>query len=364
MSDKTIIKYTTPEQQISSLKGKGLIFQDEATAIRSLSEHGYFNIINSYKSPYIEFTDHKKIYKPGTTFEQIFSLFTLDGSLRNSIMAAMLDFEEHLRAAVADVIAKAFGTNQEDYLKWENFRDRHVTKERFGLRGILGTLRQNITSGKDPIKYYRENYGIVPPWILFRGTYFSTLVNFVHLFKSSQKEELIQKLYPIGAEESALTDIKRLFSDTLSICLEYRNLAAHGGRIYNYAPNTTFLLTDEVFKTFPDALPAHTNNDLSCGIAQLLFALNILNYDNPYNIINDTFSEEINRHCNMYPNDAPYLQEICGIKITKKHVVYVSPNTKKYHLNPNCSGIRNAHLVPYEIALQDGYLPCKRCIKQ
>lgn len=182
MDERKLVEYTTVEEQIELLKNKGLIFVDEDFAKSCLETNGYYNIINSYKTQYIEVVDGEKRYVLGTTFEQIYSMFILDHNLRNSIMAAMLDLEEHLRAISAEVISHSFGTDHNEYLKWENYRDRHVTRDKFSLRGILGTLHQNLGSGKDPIKYYRENYDGVPPWILFKGTYFSTLINFIRLF--------------------------------------------------------------------------------------------------------------------------------------------------------------------------------------
>ena len=134
-----LIKYTTPEQQIALLKSKGLLFESEAFARDRLQEYGYYNIINGYKAPYIDIINNTKIYKSGTTFEQIYSLFIFDHTLRNSVMSAMLDFEEHLRASAAEVISNSFGTNHNEYLRWNNYRDRQTTKDRFSLRGILGT---------------------------------------------------------------------------------------------------------------------------------------------------------------------------------------------------------------------------------
>lgn len=363
MDDKKFIEYTTPEQQIKILKSKGLKFDNEGFALEALNEYGYYNIINSYKSPYIDIIKGKKSYIPGTTFEQIFSLFILDYNLRNSIMAAMLGFEEHLRAAAADILAKTFGTDHNVYLNRNNYRDRHVTKQQFSLDGILGTLHKNILSEKDPIKYYRENYGTIPPWILFKGTYFSTLINFIRLFKGPQKQVLIEKLYPVTPPESNLPYLKKVFSDTLFMCLEYRNLAAHGGRIYNYSPNNSIELSDEIFRIFPDAKGQYAYSNTSQGFTQLLFALSLFNNDEPHREISGTFHTEINRHCNVYLDDAFFLQSITGIKITRKHVVYISDKTKKYHLNPHCSGMENSYYIPYETAISKGYLPCKRCIK-
>ena len=51
-------------------------------------------------------------------------------------MAAMLDLEEHLRAVTADVIAESFGIDNNEYLKWNHYRDRKVTRDRFSLKKV------------------------------------------------------------------------------------------------------------------------------------------------------------------------------------------------------------------------------------
>lgn len=360
--NKEII-YSTPKEQILKLKSKKLIFGDEAFAEAQLAEYGYYNIINSYKSPYMHVVSGKKQYISGTSFEQIYSLFILDHNLRNSIMSAMVDFEEHLRAATAEVIARNWGTDHNEYLKWEHYRDRSVSKERFSLRGILGTLQQNVMSGKDPIRYYRENYGIVPPWILFKGTYFSTLVNLIRLFKGSQKRELIQIMYNFDAEISSLPIITNLFSETLFMCLDFRNRSAHGGRVYNYEPrNTSFLLTN------PDLL--NYFQDLDCwenshGVAQLLALLSCFTYLSPYHTIDASLSEEINRHLSMYPQDKSIIESVLGMKLINKKVVWISPKTHKYHTDPSCSGMKNCLKITFDENSFDlsQYEPCKKCCK-
>ena len=70
-------------------------------------------------------------------------------------------------------------------------------------------------------------------WILFKGTYFSTPINYIRPFKNKEKSVIISKLYGIS-QEKITSDIKQLFSDSLFIFLDYRNMAAHGGRIYNF----------------------------------------------------------------------------------------------------------------------------------
>ena len=92
MNTSKEILYSTPGEQIQKLKSKNLYFENEDFAKTQLAEYGYYNIINSYKAPYVNIENDQKKYKQGTSFEQIYSLFILDHNLRNSIMSAMLDF--------------------------------------------------------------------------------------------------------------------------------------------------------------------------------------------------------------------------------------------------------------------------------
>lgn len=313
------IKYTTSEQQIEQLKKKGLIFHDEHAARENLDRYGYYNIINSYKGTYQTMADGKKEYFLGTTFEQIFSMFTLDHNLRNSIMSSMLDLEECLRAATAEIIAKDFGVNHNTYLNYNNYRDRTSSNPKFSLKGILSTLHNNAHSGKDPIRYYREQYGIIPPWILLKGTYFSTLINLIKCFKHKQKQQLLAILLKDLNIQDAAPDMVALFQTVLFICLDYRNAAAHGGRIYNfqsdYAQN--LVISDNVVTFFPQLKDV---GSLS-GIRQLGSLLTIFKYEQPLHIIANSLNEQVNRHLHLYPNDINLLSQNIGVPI-EKHIFH------------------------------------------
>ncbi len=352
------ISYVSSDVQIEQLKKKKLIIDDEDFAINILNEYGYYNIINSYREPYIHIVNGKKEFIPGTTFKQILSLYELDHNIRNATMIAMLDIEEHLRALAAEIIAFNFGTDHAQYLQWKNYKDRSVSHPRFSLKGILGTLEHNLTSDKDPIKYYRDNYGIVPPWILFKGTYFTTLVNFVRLFKNEQKEQLIQLMYGIDEKTASLNCVKKLFMTTLFNCLDYRNVAAHGGRIYNFDTTykTNIFDTPDIFNVFPSLSICKQ----SAGIAKLYYLIYCFAFDNAPNILYRSISHEINRHLTLYPDDHSILENVLGTVIHKQHIAYISSHGKIYHTNPNCSGLTNPNKISLEEAKKQ-YKPCKKC---
>lgn len=348
------ITYSTPEEQIEKLKGQHLIIENENFAIRALSSYGYSNLIKSYREPYMIFMDGKKVYRSGVTFEQLNSLYLLDKNLRNAVIASMLDLEEHIKEAAADVVAKSFGTHPDKYLNYRNYANKRKSKPRFSLSGILKTMNDTLLTDKNPIHHYQEEHGVVPPWILFKSIYFSTIVNFIDQFKTNEKNEMVRKLYNLQNFAIPEDALRFLMMDTLYICLEYRNIAAHGGRTYNYQCKYN-LREAEIFQST-------TENSLK-GFSQLLLLLNLLNYQAPFIYLRDVLDDQVNRHCKKYPQDITYLAQILNMDIEQHEYVWISNSSNKYHTNPHCSGITNTQKVEKADIIQKGYIPCKRCSK-
>lgn len=348
------IAYTSLSEQIKKLKSQNLLIEDESMAKDALSLYGYSNLIKSYRDPYTIIVDGKKMYRSGVSFNQLVSLYLLDKNLRNSVMAAMIDLEEHIKEAAADVVAHSFGTHPNDYLNFRNYSNKRKRKYRFTLAGILETMRNALDTDKNPIYHYQTEHGVVPPWILFKSIYFSTLVNFIDQFKISQKNEMIDKIYNLDNLKLDYDSARKLMMDSLFICMEYRNLAAHGGRTYNYACESS-LRTNEIFKSEHEIAIS--------GFSQLLFILSLFKYQNPFFHLNNTLNVEVNRHCNRFPQDVTYLGQILNINIVPQTLVYITNSSNKYHLNPYCSGIKDAIPLELEEAKSQNYIPCKRCYK-
>lgn len=348
------IPYTNIDTQIEKLKSQNLIINNVDFAKSSLELFGYSNLIKSYRDPYIIKTGSSIEYRPGVKYEQIYSLYILDKNLRNSVMAAMQDLEEHIKATAASVISESFGTNQNDYLSYKNYRNIKKRKHRFTLPGILDTLKDTLDTDKNPIHHYSEKYGNVPPWILFKSLYFSTIVNFINLFKYDEALKMINKLYVKEHLKLSDDEIIHLMKDTLFICLEYRNIAAHGGRIYNH--KIEYKLNDrEIF--------GKTLYSSEAGFNQLLFLLKLFNYQTPYQYLHYSLKQQLTRHFEYFPQDINYLSEILHINIVDTDIVFITKNSNKYHIIPHCSGIKNFSEIEFDKAKEMGYIPCKRCAK-
>ena len=347
------IVYTTPKEQIEKLRRQNLIINDEDFAEIAIRQSGYSNIIKSYREPYVFSSENnKKSFRSDVTFERICSLYLLDKNLRNGVMAAMQDLEEHIKEAAADVIASSFGTHQDEYLKYKNYRNKKKRKHRFSLAGILETMHKTLDTNKDPIFHYKSVHGIVPPWILFKSIYFSTIVNFIGLFKVPEQNKLVRRLYDLDDLGISEDKGRMLMMDSLYTALDYRNTAAHGGRIYNHTADAKFRI-DEIF--------GDSVNRSFLGFSQLLYSLSLLVYELPYERLSKILNEELTRHCNSYPEDVTYLGRILDIDITKRDLVYITPSSNKYHLDPHCSGIKNLQRIDLEDAEGQGLMPCRRC---
>lgn len=306
-------QFTTIDEQIELLKKRGLSFTSEDTAYELLEIYGYYNIINGYKEPYISKSKYSEQYKPGVTFEQIYSLFCLDHAIRNELMLILLDLEEHLRCTTSYVIAENFGFREEEYLNCKNYQNRSSTNPQFSLHHILDTLKVATNSNKNPIKYHRDVYHNVPPWVLFKGIYLSTLVNLIKLQKPAIKAQIISKIYDT-AYENIDKFVQHLFTDTLFMCLEYRNLAAHGGRIYNYFPKSSIRISPESEKALIQKIPNFSTLHKVHSFGTLVCVLDLFKRKSYRNTLISVIELEIKKHCISYPNDLQYLLESAGIK--------------------------------------------------
>ncbi|MBQ9258516.1 MAG: Abi family protein [Neisseriaceae bacterium] len=310
--------FTDFEQQIKILKQRNLSFISEEFAYVSLKRFGYYNIINGYKDPYIEKTKNgEEIYKSGVTFEQIFSLYQLDRNLRNAVINSMLEIEDNLRNAVAHIIAESFTAEEKKYLDRTNYRSGRNRNGETQLDSIMKKFNKILQDKTlEPVIHYKETYNNVPPWILLKGASFGNLVNFIKILKPAQKNKVISLIYNIKEEIISTDDfIKNLFSDTIFVCLDYRNRSAHGGRIYNYQTPAIFR-KNPLLQMKKENISFHTKYGIT-GLPVLVEALQFFDNQNPKITLITHINFFIKKHLENYPQDEQYL--IRYLNISKKH---------------------------------------------
>lgn len=225
--------FTNIDEQIELLKSRNLTFLNESLARQSLTNYGYYEIVNGYKYFTIELDSEEEIYKDGETFEHMLALYELDKDIRKGIIEATMEIELSLRTAIGYVVAKDIGVEKEQYLDRRNYNQGKKNKRGYEIDQLIHKLNKIYDDNSEPYKHYRETHGHIPPWILLKGTTLGNLVTMCKLLKPAQKEQVISTCLTIP-KEFITEEVKATFSEILYLVLAFRNRSAHSGRLFNY----------------------------------------------------------------------------------------------------------------------------------
>ncbi|WP_308553778.1 Abi family protein [uncultured Peptoniphilus sp.] len=312
--------FTTIEDQIEILKSRNLKFLDEVSAKKSLTFFGYYEIVNGYKD-YLLDQNNKEIFKDDATFEHLFALYNMDKDLQSAVLDATLDFELMFKAAMSYVIGEEFTSDQNSYLKKENYKtgkihSRNDGSKYYDIDSTFVKFDKILNDNKEPFKHYRDVHGNTPPWILFKGATLGNMMHFFKLQRGNIKDNIISIMFGIPVEViKADKDniIKNLFSDLLFLVFSFRNRAAHSGRIYNYQPEVTKIRYNEILHNRMNVNESlyrkgFGNNDLFtlfCGLTFLQNKKVALKLAVSLQLI-------LNRHVELYKEDKPNLLKCIG----------------------------------------------------
>lgn len=312
--------FTTIDEQIEILKSRNLKFLDEASAKKSLTFFGYYEIVNGYKD-YLLDPDNKEYFKNDATFEHLFALYNMDKDLQAAVLDATLDFELMLKAAMSYVIGEEFTSDQNNYLRKENYKTGRIHTRSDGSKyydidSTFIKFNKILNDNKEPFKHYRNVHENTPTWILFKGATIGNMMHFFKLQRGNIKDKIISIMFGVPIE-IIRTDkdniIKNLFSDLLSLVFSFRNRAAHSGWIYNYKPDVTNIRYNEILHSRMNVNEAlyrkgFGNSDLFTLYCGLTFLQN--------RMVSKKLAESIkltlDKHITLYKEDKPNLLKCIG----------------------------------------------------
>lgn len=93
--------------QMVMLKSRGLLFDDEHTAIECLKIISYFRLANYWKPMESDKVNH--VFKPNSKFENVVTLYNFDKELRCLIFSAIQSIEIALRTKVIQIVSSTYG---------------------------------------------------------------------------------------------------------------------------------------------------------------------------------------------------------------------------------------------------------------
>jgi len=216
-------EFKTIDEQLNILKDKGLVVFDEEKTKKILLRENYF-FINGYRHIFFKSSKDKKFIE-GTTFDELYGLFTFDRNIRNIMFKYLLIVENNLKSIFSYHLSSKYGYKEKQYLKMSNFTS-DITKSRQVIDVINKMKRQIRINAKQhsATLHYLTNYGYIPMWILVKLLSFGIISELYMILKHEDKKELA-KYYNIDVEE---------MSTFLPIMANYRNLCAHEDILYDH----------------------------------------------------------------------------------------------------------------------------------
>ena len=217
------MQFKSLDEQISILKEKGLIIEDEEFAKEILLRENYF-FINGYRTLLMN-SYQDKTFILGATFKELYSIFLFDRYIRNILFKNLMVIENQLKSVVSYQLSRKYGYRDKDYLNVKNF-----TKEKFKNRRVKDIIekmkRQVRNNGAHHMatQHYITNYGYIPMWVMVKVLSFGIVCELYSILKN---EDQVSVADMFGVNTNYMESF-------LPILSNYRNLCAHEDIVYDH----------------------------------------------------------------------------------------------------------------------------------
>ena len=184
--------FKTIEEQIATLKIRGLSITDESKAAKYLLSNNYYNIINGYS----KFFQHPgtDTYIDGVTFDEVSSLYTFDKDVKRTILQAILEAEHHIKSITAHRFAEAYPSQKYAYLNTNSYADNKILDVGFIVSKLSKIINTNKRYRGNSIHHYAHTHSDVPIWVLTDYLEFGDLRTIIENLPNSLQNEIARDL--------------------------------------------------------------------------------------------------------------------------------------------------------------------------
>ena len=235
--------FKTIEQQIAILRTRNLEIGPSASHV--LRREGYYSVVNGYKAPFLarrgSGLDLQDEYLDGSSFDDVYRLFTFDRDLRLTMMRYFAEAEATLKTVCAYRFSEAHQNEHEPYLDPSNYRGDQAYRSRVkslidSFKSILHKPPHDVKRGfnREYIEHYVKNHDETPLWVLTNFLMLGQVFKFYE-YQNESMRNCIAKGFSELYRESHGVDIKishkrlRLAYDHIK---DFRNICAHDERLY------------------------------------------------------------------------------------------------------------------------------------
>ncbi len=215
--------FKTLEEQIDILRAKGLTIDNYEETKEILLRENYF-FLSGYRHLFMRSSKDRRFIE-GTTFRELYAMFSFDRHLRNIFFKYILIVENNMKSIISYQLSKKYGYKEKNYLNPKNFTQDSLKSRQ--LHDILNKMKRQIrVNVKDhaATMHYATNYGYIPMWILVKVLSFGIISELYAILKEVDQVE-ISNYYHVRAQELEIY---------LSILSNFRNLCAHEDILYDH----------------------------------------------------------------------------------------------------------------------------------
>ena len=213
MRDKT---FKSLDEQITILRSKGLVINDELYAKEILLRENYF-FLTGYRFLFMRSVADRRFIE-GTTFEELYAMFSFDRQIRNILFKNILVVENNLKSVLSHVVSKNHGFKEKNYLNPNNFV--HDASRNRQINDLIHKMKRQISiNGKQhsATSHYLSNYGYIPLWVVVKVLSFGIVGELYTILQHNDQKE-IAEVFKVEVES---------LEEYLPILANYRNLCAH-----------------------------------------------------------------------------------------------------------------------------------------
>ena len=224
-------QFLTYDEQIIFLEEKkGLMISDKEYAKKILLKIGYFPLINGYKEVFKQSNNDQ--FQKGTTFEDIYELYSFDNDLRNIFLKFILMAERNIKSSLSYHFCKEYGDLQSDYLNVNNYD--YTGKKKNVINKMVKIMSGQLRYDSDYvyIRHYMTTYQYVPLWVLMNVLTIGQLSKIYASQKGRIQIKVCQDFGPLKVNE---------MGKMLAVMTKFRNVCAHNDRLFDFRTKDALL---------------------------------------------------------------------------------------------------------------------------
>ncbi len=222
---------TTHAQQLALMEKRGLAISDRDLALAILQNVNYY-VLSGYLHG---FKQADGSYQKGLTFEQIYMLYKFDCRLKSTLLYAMENIEQALKAKTAYALAIQYPDNPCVYESCILFKNADDHKQ------FMKSFRWNVKNNASVpfVHHHIQKYGgHFPIWVAVE---LFTLGNIQYLYKNLPGK--VRKMISREFDESPI-----VLDSWIENLRRTRNILAHDMRLYDMSFRFTPMLSERHHK--------------------------------------------------------------------------------------------------------------------